>query len=66
MTCSLEPEENERLVEAFLAARPEFAREPLAPLLPPVHARFANEAGVWRLPPGGGHDGFTVQVLRRG
>lgn len=66
MTCSLEPEENERLVEAFLAARPEFLREPLAPLLPPVHARFANEAGVWRLLPGGGHDGFTVQVLRRG
>ena len=30
-TCSLEPEEGERQVAAFLAARPEFARETIAP-----------------------------------
>ena len=65
MTCSLEPDENEQMVEMFLAERPEFAREPLAALLSPAHAKFVSSEGVWRMLPGGGHDGFTVQVLRR-
>lgn len=65
MTCSIEPEENEQVVAAFLAGRPEFAREPLAPLLPPALAKFVSGEGLWRMLPGGGHDGFTVQVLRR-
>jgi 16S rRNA (cytosine967-C5)-methyltransferase len=65
ITCSIEPEENEQLVAGFLADWPEFAREPLPPLLPPAHAKFVTSHGLWRMLPGGGHDGFTVQVLRR-
>lgn len=65
ITCSIEPEENEHLVAGFLADRLEFAREPIAPLLPAVHAKFVTSHGLWRMLPGGGHDGFTVQVLRR-
>lgn len=34
-TCTTEPEENRRVVEAFLASRPDFRPEPLRPHLPP-------------------------------
>ena len=65
ITCSLEAEENEAVVERFLAAEREFALEPVADLLPPGLAAGGGEEGLWRVLTDGDHDGFTVQVLRR-
>jgi 16S rRNA (cytosine967-C5)-methyltransferase len=61
-TCSLEPEENERVVEHVCAAVPGLAPAPLeppAPLLP-----FAAGARL-RLFPDERTDGFTAHLLRR-
>lgn len=65
ITCSIEAEENERVVAAFLAAAPEFEPLPLAGTLPPPLDRYVAGPGLWRLLPGGDHDGFTVHVLVR-
>jgi 16S rRNA (cytosine967-C5)-methyltransferase len=66
--CSLEPEEGEQVVEAFLAARPEYASDgvgpdELAPLFPVSggHARILP--GVFEAE--GGADGFFVARFRR-
>jgi 16S rRNA (cytosine967-C5)-methyltransferase len=60
-TCSLEPEENDAVVAAFLADRPDFA--------PDSPARFpvaADAAGFVRcVPHHDGTDGFTAIRLRR-
>ncbi|MBV8686691.1 MAG: RsmB/NOP family class I SAM-dependent RNA methyltransferase [Alphaproteobacteria bacterium] len=66
--CSLEPEEGEAVVEAFLASRPEFRLAPLAPgELPPDIP--AGEGPVRTLPglfeAQGGADGFFVARLAR-
>ena len=66
ITCSLEAEENELMVERFLARRAEFAPTPLTGRLPRSLAPGGGERGLWRVLTGGDHDGFTVQVLRRG
>lgn len=55
-TCSLEPEENDAVVEGF-------AREDITPLVP-EGARKWVENGVLRLTPESGADGFTAFVLR--
>ena len=55
-TCSLEPEENDAVVEGF-------AREDIAPFVP-EGARKWVENGVLRLTPESGADGFTAFVLR--
>ena len=67
--CSLEPAEGEAQVEAFLAANPQFARDPVtADELP---AGIAPDAlGQVRTLPGtlaeaGGCDGFFIARLRR-
>jgi 16S rRNA (cytosine967-C5)-methyltransferase len=65
ITCSLEVEENEAVVENFLVGHPEFQPVELAPQLPPSLVPFAEGPGRWRVFPGGDHDGFTVHVLRR-
>lgn len=65
ITCSLEPEENERVVERFTAGRPDFAPLPLDGLLPPPVDGGIEAPGRWRLPTGGDHDGFTVSALVR-
>jgi 16S rRNA (cytosine967-C5)-methyltransferase len=65
ITCSLEPEENERVVERLLAGHPEFAPLPLEGALPAPVDRGAEAPGRWRLLPGGDHDGFTVHALAR-
>jgi 16S rRNA (cytosine967-C5)-methyltransferase len=60
-TCSLEPEENDEVVRAFLAAHPAFAVEPPAawPVAP-------DAAGFVRcLPHRHGTDGFTAIRFRR-
>ncbi len=65
ITCSIEPEENERVVESFLARHPEFAPLPLAGVLAPPLAAGVEAPGRWRVLPGGDHDGFTAHVLVR-
>ncbi len=60
-TCSLEPEENEHVIAAFLAERRDFARDHPADFPLPLDAD-----GVLRcLPHRHGTDGFTALRLRR-
>jgi len=64
-TCTISPEENERLVDAFLAERPDFAADDLG----------SSEWSVWQhgrrpmflqtLPHRHGTDGFFIARLRR-
>lgn len=62
-TCSLEPEENEGVVEPFLAAHPAFAPAPPPPGFP---AACVDARGTLRmLPHRHGSDGFTAVRLRR-
>jgi 16S rRNA (cytosine967-C5)-methyltransferase len=65
VTCSIEPEENEAVVERFLRLRSEFALEPLNARELPGGAAALDGVGRWRVLPDGGHDGFSVAVLRR-
>jgi 16S rRNA (cytosine967-C5)-methyltransferase len=65
ITCSLEPEENEGVVGRLLAGREDFRPLPLAGLVAPPLDRHLAGPGLWRLLPGGDHDGFTVAVLER-
>ena len=65
ITCSIEPEENERVVESFLARHPEFAPLALAGVLAPPLDAGIEAPGRWRVLPGGDHDGFTAHVLLR-
>jgi 16S rRNA (cytosine967-C5)-methyltransferase len=60
-TCSVEPEENEAVVNAFLAARPEFAAVRVAAPAPLLTATGA--ARTW--PHRGGADGFFVAAFTR-
>jgi 16S rRNA (cytosine967-C5)-methyltransferase len=66
VTCSLEREENEGVVEAMLGARPDFARViPDAAGLPEPLARALSPDGTVRVLPGATHDGFSATVLRK-
>lgn len=65
ITCSLEPEENERVVERFLFQSREFELVELESALPARQLDWVVARGLWRILPAGDHDGFTVQVLRR-
>ncbi len=59
-TCTLEPEENEGVVTAFLEAHPEFERRPVLPL----HPELADEEGYLRiLPHRHGIDGAFAALL---
>jgi len=66
ITCSLELEENEQVVERFLARHQDFSLEPLAAALEYPLDRWLDGPGRWRVFPEEQHDGFTVHVLRRG
>lgn len=67
VTCSLLPSENERQVEAFLAAHPDFKSVPWKAEWPEELAPPPAMAGDWfRLSPAStGTDGFFVTILRR-
>lgn len=71
-TCSLEPEEGERQVEAFLAAHADFARLPIAAAELGGQGELVTPAGDLRtlpchLPEKGGLDGFyAARLVRRG
>ena len=65
VTCSLEPEENEGVLDGALAARPGFARvRPPTEVPEPLAARTGPD-GVVRVLPGATHDGFTALLVRR-
>ncbi|HEU4522994.1 MAG TPA: transcription antitermination factor NusB [Thermoanaerobaculia bacterium] len=63
-TCSLEPEENDVVVQAVLDADGTFVAEDVARYAP-AGSRPWVERGVLRLTPDSGADGFTAFVLRR-
>lgn len=63
-TCSLEPEENDSVIDAVLATRNDFRRIDAAELLQPELRQWVD-SGVLRLTPESGADGFTAFVLRR-
>jgi len=65
ISCSLEPEENEEVIDRWLATEPGFERiEPISPTtVQPIEVEIAG--GTWRFGTADEHDGFTVQVLRR-
>ncbi|UOK69214.1 16S rRNA (cytosine(967)-C(5))-methyltransferase RsmB [Ancylobacter polymorphus] len=74
-TCSLEPEEGERQVAAFLARRPDFVRDPVTPGEGGIPAEWINAEGEVRTLPThlpdedprfAGLDGFFAARLRRG
>lgn len=65
ITCSLEPEENERVAEAFLADNQDFSRHDFATEISAPLSGMITGPGSWQILPAGDHDGFTVQVLRR-
>jgi 16S rRNA (cytosine967-C5)-methyltransferase len=65
VTCSLEREENEDVVETLLGARPGFDRvAPDAAGLPAPLAAAVAPGGAVRVLPGPTHDGFSAAVLR--
>jgi 16S rRNA (cytosine967-C5)-methyltransferase len=66
--CSLEPEEGERVLEAFLATRRDFELDPIEAHETP--AEMPPNNGILRILPGtfassGGADGFFIARLRR-
>lgn len=62
-TCSTEPEENEQVVAAFLAAHQEFRGESGRQYLPPAAQDFVDAAGCFRTRPDQGLDGFFAARL---
>ncbi|MEM1179324.1 MAG: transcription antitermination factor NusB [Acidobacteriota bacterium] len=65
ITCSLEPEENETLVDSWRSRHPDLVPEPLEDHLRYPLDKAILGPGAWRLLTDGDHDGFTVHVLRR-
>ena len=61
-TCSLEPEENEAVVDDVLRARSDFVRGDVAKYVNANVAPWVDD-GVLRLTPEAGTDGFTTHVL---
>jgi 16S rRNA (cytosine967-C5)-methyltransferase len=65
-TCSLLPEENEQIVDAFLAAHPQFARRPAAEVLAAKGIAIELAGPDLHLAPHThGTDGFYAAVLER-
>jgi 16S rRNA (cytosine967-C5)-methyltransferase len=66
VTCSLEPEENEGVVDAVLAGTSGFERvRPDPARLPAPLAAGLRLSGLLRVPPGSTNDGFSLLVVRR-
>jgi len=65
-TCTLTPEENDGVVEAFLSKRKEFCLEDISPFLPTGCAGLVDDKGYLRtLPHRHGTDGFFAARMRR-
>lgn len=65
ITCSLEPEENQHVIERLLEERSDLRHADLDQLLDYPLDRFIVGPGAWQILPQDDHDGFTVQVLQR-
>ncbi|MDA8018571.1 MAG: 16S rRNA (cytosine(967)-C(5))-methyltransferase RsmB [Thermoanaerobaculia bacterium] len=65
ITCSLEPEENERVIERLLKRRKDMMRVDLENELRYPMDRWIVGEGAWQIAPDDDHDGFTVHVLQR-
>jgi 16S rRNA (cytosine967-C5)-methyltransferase len=63
-TCSLQPEENDAVLDEILRTRSDFVRSDIAKLVNANVARWV-ENGVLRLTPEAGTDGFTATVLQK-
>lgn len=66
ITCSTEPEENEQVVEKFLADHPDFQTEDCRDYLPANCGELADEQGFFRSLPDQGLDGFFGVRLVKG
>ena len=65
-TCSLEPEENERVIEKFLEESPDFSLENASKFLPEGARELVDETGFMRTyPHRQGLDGFFGACLRK-
>lgn len=64
ITCSSEPEENEQVVETFLAAHPGFTSEDCRGYLPAAAGELVDAQGFFRTMPDQGLDGFFGARLR--
>lgn len=64
VTCSLEPEENDAVIEEVLGRRRDFEVRDLAPFTPLSLSRWLDR-GVLRLTPESGADGFTATLIER-
>ncbi len=65
VTCSLEAEENDQVIEHFLAVHPEFRIGNCAPLLPGRAQDLVDRQGFFRSLPCQGLDGFFAALLVR-
>jgi 16S rRNA C967 or C1407 C5-methylase (RsmB/RsmF family) len=65
ITCSLEEEENERVMESFLARHTDFHPFALERSLQGAAARRIVGPGLWRAWTEDDHDGFTTAVMVR-
>jgi 16S rRNA (cytosine967-C5)-methyltransferase len=65
-TCSVLPEENDAIVDAFLAAHAEFTERDVATLLADAHVPLDTGARLRLRPDVHGCDGFFAAVLERG
>jgi 16S rRNA (cytosine967-C5)-methyltransferase len=65
VTCSIEWEENEAVLEEFLRRSPAFRNADLRGGLPRGLEAMLISPGAWRSLPSGHHDGFSVQVVER-
>ncbi|MDD2468601.1 MAG: 16S rRNA (cytosine(967)-C(5))-methyltransferase RsmB [Desulfobulbus sp.] len=62
-TCSLEPEENQKVLALFFARCPQFSLDPVGPLLPESGQRLVDDHGCFRSNPADGLDGFFAARL---
>jgi 16S rRNA (cytosine967-C5)-methyltransferase len=65
ITCSLEEEENERVMERLLSMHDDFHPAPLERCLGGATAQHVVAPGLWRVWTGDDHDGFTTAVMVR-
>jgi len=64
-TCTIDPRENQELVEGFVRDHPEFRFDDIAPFLPPSLAGSATGGYIQLLPHIHGTDGFFIARLRK-
>ncbi|WP_456386776.1 16S rRNA (cytosine(967)-C(5))-methyltransferase RsmB [Desulfolithobacter sp.] len=65
-TCSLEPEENEEVIAAFLDNHPQFRLQSCRDLLPAAARELVDREGFFRPTPADGIDGFFGARMVRG